>query len=80
LGELQTVVDAVDLISIGHLHMHGWTEHRHGVGEIQLALVVIGAQLRQHGRQLAPVEAIDARIGEVVGTLDFAAVAVLHDR
>ena len=80
LGQLQPVVDAVDLIGVGHLQVHGRAEHRHRVGEVQLPLVVVGAQLRQHLRQFPPVEAVDAGVDQGVGPLGLAAVAVLHDR
>ena len=79
LGELQAVVDAVDLVRVGHLQVHGLAEHRHGVGQVKLALVVVGGELRQHRRQLPPVEAVDAGIGKGVAALLLAAVAVLHD-
>ena len=48
LGELFAVVDAVHLIRIIHLQMHGAGQHRHGVGEVELPLIVVGAQLGQH--------------------------------
>ena len=79
LRQLASVIDAVHFISIGHFHMHGFGQHRHCVGEVELALVVVGAQLRQHLSQRLPVEAVDARIGEVVAALLFSAIAVLND-
>ena len=79
LGQLEAVVDAVDLIRVGHFQVHGRAEHRHGVGEVELALVVVGGELGQHRRQLRPVEAVDAGVGEGVAALLHAAVAVLHD-
>ena len=45
LGELFAVVDAVHLIGIIDLQMHGAGQHRHGVGEVELPLIVVGAQL-----------------------------------
>ena len=59
LRQLLTVVDPIDLIGIGDLHMHGFGQHRHGVGEVELTLVVVGAQLGQHLCQGCPVEAIN---------------------
>ena len=50
LRQLLTVVDPIDLIGISHFHMHGLGQHRHGVGEVELPLVVIGAELGQHLR------------------------------
>ena len=79
LAELEPVVDAGDLVGIGHLEVHGRAEQGHRVGEVELTLVVVAAELGQRGRQLLPVEAVDARIGEVVEALLVAAVAVLHD-
>ena len=79
LGQLQAVVDAVDLVRVGHLQVHRRAQHRHGVGEVELALVVVGGEQGQHRRQLRPVEAVDAGIGEGVAALLLTAVAVLHD-
>ena len=41
LGQLASIVDAVHFISIGHFHVHGSFEHGHGVGQIELSLVVV---------------------------------------
>ena len=79
LSQLAPVVDAVHFIGILHFQVHGPIEHANGVGEVQLALVVVSAQRRQHGRELAPVEAVDACIGEVVAALLLIAVAMLND-
>ena len=79
LGELLAVVDAVHLIGIGDFNMHGQRQHRHGVRQVELPLVVVGAQLGQDLRQRLPVEAIDAGVGEVVAALLLGAVAMLND-
>ena len=79
LGQLQPVVDAVGFAGIGHLQVHRRLQHRHGVGEVKLALVVVGAELGQHLRQFLPVEAVDAGVGEADAALLLAAVAVFHD-
>ena len=79
LTQLQPVVDAIDFIGIGHLHVHRRAEHGDGVGEIELPLVVVGGELGQYGGELGPVEAIDAGVGEVVAALLIGAVAVFHD-
>ena len=79
LGQLFAVVDAVHLIGISHLHMSGGVEHGHRVGEIKLPLVVVGAQLWQHGRELLPVEAVDPGVREVIGALLVVAITVFHD-
>ena len=42
-------------------------------------MVVVGAEVRQNGRQLLPVKAIDAGVGEVVAALFGTAVPVLND-
>ena len=78
-GQLQAIVDATDLRQIFHLQMAGGAEQGDGVGEVQLALVVVGAQFGQNGRQLLPVKAIDAGVGEVVAALFGTAVPVLDD-
>ena len=59
--------------------MHRFVEHGHGVGEVQLALIVVGAQLRKCGGKLFPVEAVDPSIGQVVTALVFAAIAVFNN-
>ena len=79
LGELLAVVDAVHLIGIGDFNVHGLWQHRHRVRQVELPLVVVGAQLRQDLRQRLPVEAIDAGVGEVVAALLLGAVAMLND-
>ena len=78
-GQLQAIVDATDLRQIFHLQMAGGAEQGDGVGEVKLTLVVVGAQFGQNGRQLLPVKAIDAGVGEVVAALFGTAVPVLND-
>ena len=79
LGQLPPVVDAVHLIGIGHLQVHGLRQHRHRVGEIELPLIVVGAELRQNVGQGCPVEAVDPGVGEVVAALLVRAIAMLND-
>ena len=80
MAELKPVVDTGDFVSISHFSVHGRLEQGHRVGEVELALVVVGGELGQHLGQLGPVEAVDTGVGEVVETLLVVAVAVLHDR
>ena len=79
LGELQPVVDAVRFLPVLHLQLQGGLEHGHGVGEIELALVVVGGEARQHLRQAGPMEAVDAGVGEDLAALARGAVALFHD-
>ena len=79
LGQLPPVVDAVHLIGIGHLQVHGFRQHRHRVGEIELPLIVVGAELRQNVGQGCPVEAVDPGVGEVVAALLVRTIAMLND-
>ena len=79
MAELKPVVDTGDFVGIGHLSVHGRPEQGHRVGEVELALVVVGGELGQHLGQLGPVEAVDPCVGEVVETLLVVAVAMLHD-
>ena len=79
LGQLLAVVDAVHLIGIGDFQMHGQRQHRHGVRQVELPLIVVRAQPRQHLRQGSPVEAVDAGVGEIVAPLLLGAVAMFND-
>ena len=45
LSKLFAVVDAVHFIGIGNFKVHGVGQHLNRVGEVELALIVIGAQL-----------------------------------
>ena len=45
IGQLNAVVDAANFTGITHLKVHRRTEHRHRVGEVELPLVVVGAEL-----------------------------------
>ena len=78
-GELEAIVDAVDFVAVGHLQVGGVAEQGDGVGEVELALVVVGGELGENGGEASPVEAVDAGVGEGVGPLLGRAIAVFDD-
>ena len=83
VGELGAVVDAVGLVGVVGHHAHdpvaGLGQHLHDVGEVVLALGVVGLHHAQRRRQQAAAEAEDARVDLVDLELVGGGVAVLDD-
>ena len=79
LSQLQAVVDAVHFVRIVDFEVHRLGHHGDRVGEIQLSLVVVGAQFGQHLRERTPFEAIDAGVGQWVLALLITAITVLNN-
>ena len=83
VGELGPVVDAVGLVGVGGDHAHdavaGVGQHLHDVGEVVLALGVVGLHHAQRRRQQAAPEAEDAGVDLVDLELVGGGVAVLDD-
>ena len=83
VGELGAVVDAVGLVGVGgddaHDPVPGLGQHLHDVGEVVLALGVVGLHHAQRRRQQAAPEAEDAGVDLVDLELVGRGVAVLDD-
>ena len=83
LGQLGAVVDAERVGGIlgldGEDDVPGLAEHRHDVGEVVLALGVLGAEPAQRGREQAAAEAVDRRVHLVDGELVGVGVGLLDD-
>ena len=83
LGELATIVDAERLGRIAHRHGldpgAGLRHQADDVGEVQLALVVVGLDLAERRPQPARVEAVHAGVDLVDPLLVVGGVALLDD-
>ena len=82
-GELGAVVHPERLGRVGRRRaddeMPGGAQHPDDVGQVVLALPVLGLEAAQRGREQPPAEAVDRRVDLGDGELGLVAVGLLDD-